>query len=396
MLWSNRGWVRLLLGVGWAWCILAWAPWSPVAGNVVRGDGLIIAGRPAGVTGPQMDAQILSPAPRRFNSPVLLEQTHTVQPGETLSGIAARYGLDLATLSAANGLTRPDRLEAGRVLRIAATPIATAQLPADGPVAHLRAWPWPPAQGQTLVIWLRLNEAGPVAVSLDADRALVVADGQHAWALLPIAPNATPGLRQLIIASAGVTATLPTPLQPTAFAVQQIPASASDPILSQPVRVNAEYERMTALFASISAGGWTPQQRFRLPLTGQPERTSPFGTRRTYGAGAELTPHLGEDFAAAPGTPVLAPAPAVVVLAEPLFVRGNAVVLDHGRGVFTGYWHLQSIAVAVGDRVTTGQKIGEVGSTGLSSGPHLHWEMRVAGVAVDPLQWVAEQAVGEK
>jgi murein DD-endopeptidase MepM/ murein hydrolase activator NlpD len=77
----------------------------------------------------------------------------------------------------------------------------------------------------------------------------------------------------------------------------------------------------------------------------------------------------------------------VVVLAEPLFVRGNAVVLDHGRGVFTGYWHLQKLEVKAGDRVVAGQMLGEVGSTGLSTGPHLHWEMRVRGVAVDPLQW---------
>jgi murein DD-endopeptidase MepM/ murein hydrolase activator NlpD len=77
-----------------------------------------------------------------------------------------------------------------------------------------------------------------------------------------------------------------------------------------------------------------------------------------------------------------------VVLADQLFVRGNAVVIDHGRGVLTGYWHMQAIKVKVGERVETGQMLGEVGTTGLSTGPHLHWEMRVNGVAVDPMQWV--------
>jgi murein DD-endopeptidase MepM/ murein hydrolase activator NlpD len=77
-----------------------------------------------------------------------------------------------------------------------------------------------------------------------------------------------------------------------------------------------------------------------------------------------------------------------VVLADQLFVRGNAVVIDHGRGVLTGYWHMQVIKVKVGERVGTGQMLGEVGTTGLSTGPHLHWEMRVNGVAVDPMQWV--------
>jgi len=98
--------------------------------------------------------------------------------------------------------------------------------------------------------------------------------------------------------------------------------------------------------------------------------------------------HAGEDFAVPPGTPVLAPAAGTVVLAEPLFVRGNAVVIDHGRGVYSGYWHMQSLSVKAGDRVSPGEVLGTVGSTGLSTGAHLHWEMRVDGIAVDPLQWV--------
>ncbi len=77
-----------------------------------------------------------------------------------------------------------------------------------------------------------------------------------------------------------------------------------------------------------------------------------------------------------------------------MFVRGNAVVLDHGNGVFTGYWHMSELDVKPGEAVETGQLLGKVGSTGLSTGAHLHWEMRVAGVAVDPLQWWAGEAGG--
>jgi len=69
-------------------------------------------------------------------------------------------------------------------------------------------------------------------------------------------------------------------------------------------------------------------------------------------------------------------------------VRGNAVILDHGHGVFTGYWHLASLNVRAGERVDVGHVLGTVGNTGLSTGPHLHWELRISGVAVDPLQWV--------
>jgi murein DD-endopeptidase MepM/ murein hydrolase activator NlpD len=76
-----------------------------------------------------------------------------------------------------------------------------------------------------------------------------------------------------------------------------------------------------------------------------------------------------------------------VVLAEPLDVRGQSVIIDHGLGVFSGFWHLSRIDVTVGQKVGKEQVIGLVGNTGLSTGPHLHWEMRVLGVPVDPFQW---------
>jgi len=93
---------------------------------------------------------------------------------------------------------------------------------------------------------------------------------------------------------------------------------------------------------------------------------------------------------AAAGVPVYAPARGVVVLAEPLAVRGQAVILDHGWGVFSGFWHLSQIDVTVGQEVERGQPIGLVGNTGLSTGPHLHWEVQVRSVPVDPVQWTKE------
>jgi murein DD-endopeptidase MepM/ murein hydrolase activator NlpD len=80
----------------------------------------------------------------------------------------------------------------------------------------------------------------------------------------------------------------------------------------------------------------------------------------------------------------------VVVLAEPMAVRGNAVIIDHGGGVFTGYWHMSEMKVAAGMEVATGDVLGLVGNTGLSTGAHLHWELRIDGVAVDPMQFLDE------
>lgn len=80
-----------------------------------------------------------------------------------------------------------------------------------------------------------------------------------------------------------------------------------------------------------------------------------------------------------------------VVFAAPLPIRGNSVIIDHGLGVLSGYHHLSEIAVAVGQQVNAGDVIGRVGATGLATGPHLHWEVIVRGVTVDPLVWTERE-----
>jgi len=115
--------------------------------------------------------------------------------------------------------------------------------------------------------------------------------------------------------------------------------------------------------------------------------TSPFGSRRQYGDRPPGSCHAGLDLRGAVGVPVCAAAPGTVALADALQVRGNAVILDHGLGVFSGYFHLDSIEVEPGQEVLAGDLIGTVGATGLVTGSHLHWEVRVGGVAVDPAEW---------
>jgi murein DD-endopeptidase MepM/ murein hydrolase activator NlpD len=120
--------------------------------------------------------------------------------------------------------------------------------------------------------------------------------------------------------------------------------------------------------------------------------TSFFGTRRLYQSPSyeSYGYHEGVDFDGEVGSPVYAPAAGVVVLAEPLFVRGNAVVIDHGWGIYTGYWHLSQIDVEVGQRVAPGDQIALVGHTGLSTGAHLHWDFWVNGTNVNALQWTEQ------
>ena len=120
--------------------------------------------------------------------------------------------------------------------------------------------------------------------------------------------------------------------------------------------------------------------------------TSRYGNRRTYiGQGTELTVngfHTGLDFGGGVGLPITAPANGVVVFAGPLTVRGNATIIDHGWGVYTGYWHQSEIKVQVGQTVQQNEIIGLVGGTGRVTGPHLHWEVWVNNIQVDPLDWL--------
>lgn len=119
--------------------------------------------------------------------------------------------------------------------------------------------------------------------------------------------------------------------------------------------------------------------------------TSRFGNRRSYNGSPYNLFHTGLDIAGGAGTEIFAPADGVVVFTGPLTVRGNATMIDHGWGVYTGYMHQSEIKVKVGDLVKAGQVIGLVGGTGRVEGPHLHWEVWAGGVQVDPLEWLEKE-----
>jgi murein DD-endopeptidase MepM/ murein hydrolase activator NlpD len=103
-----------------------------------------------------------------------------------------------------------------------------------------------------------------------------------------------------------------------------------------------------------------------------------------YG-GEERDWHKGHDFAVPTGTPVYAPAAGVVTLAQLTFFNGNLIILDHGDRLFTIYAHLSEMNVKPGGKVKAGQLIGRVGTTGRSSGPHLHWGAYWQNLAIDPI-----------
>lgn len=122
---------------------------------------------------------------------------------------------------------------------------------------------------------------------------------------------------------------------------------------------------------------------FLAPLAGTERVTTYFGEIR-FVNGVETGRHSGMDFGTSTGTPIMAPSQGIVVMAEQLIVTGWSIVIDHGMNLFTVYYHCDTIAVREGERVRPGQVIGTVGSTGFSTGPHLHWTASIGNTPVDP------------
>jgi murein DD-endopeptidase MepM/ murein hydrolase activator NlpD len=161
-----------------------------------------------------------------------------------------------------------------------------------------------------------------------------------------------------------------------------------------------EDRKHTTRARSITAGERLWEGEFLMPLEGR--LTTAFGVIR-YINGVESERHSGLDIAAPRGTPVKVANSGKVNLAMSLNVTGNTVIIDHGFNLFSAYCHMDRLLVQEGDTVQKGDIVGEVGSTGFSTGPHLHWTISIGPVFVnpwlflekDPLEWItARQETG--
>ncbi|UCC76900.1 MAG: M23 family metallopeptidase [Anaerolineales bacterium] len=247
-------------------------------------------------------------------------------------------------------------------------------------------------QGHTLLVEVLANRPVTVTGALD-DRTLSFTPGPGgAWAVagMPVTAEVAAHPVQLSVVDSwggGISTTMSVMVMAADFGSEQIELPADRVYLLEPEVVREEAQQLGQVFAHV-----TPQpfwsSTFIWPHA--EEVTSPFGIRRTYNNG-QNSYHGGIDISAEAGAPVAASSDGRVALAEPLQVRGNAVILDHGLGVYSGYYHLSEILVAEGQQVAQGDVIGHAGNTGLSTGVHLHWEMRVGGVLVNPLEWTFRQ-----
>ncbi len=218
--------------------------------------------------------------------------------------------------------------------------------------------------------------AGGVAALAGVD--LEARPGPLPWRLLR--PMASGG--RLVVGRGTVT------VDPRHFATQALtlPPGQVDLDPATLARVEREQAELGAVLA-VSAGERLWRGPFRTPVAGG-RATGGFGLRRLLN-GQPRAPHAGFDWAAPRGTPVLAANAGRVALVGEYFFAGRLVVLDHGLGLFTLYFHLDERGVAPGERVRAGQPIGAVGATGRATGPHLHFGVWLAGARIDPMALLA-------
>ena len=249
------------------------------------------------------------------------------------------------------------------------------------------------AQGGTILV--RVEPAGSAASASASFRGRdypLIDDAAGLWAVIGAGDDADLGSATITLtlfdAAGDVTATFPLAVEvtPTDYPIEYITV----PPVGDPNGLRSADDVQTEL--NIRAGVYaqfTPEKlwsgAFILPSKGR--FTTVFGTTRSYNGGPAAVHHSGTDFAADEGSPVIAAAAGRVAYAGMLTTRGNSVIIDHGAGVFTAYHHLSRIDVGAGQYVAQGEQIGLVGMTGLATGPHLHWELVVGGINVDPVAW---------
>lgn len=209
-------------------------------------------------------------------------------------------------------------------------------------------------------------------------------------AFLPVKLGLTPGDQTLKVRCGGRDAKFIVPVVEGTFPESKLTV---DPKFDKapPPRV---VEESAAIAASWKLGSKTRlwKQPFLRPAKGID--TSPFGVKRTYNGKTEGR-HRGLDIDGATGEPIFAANDGVVVLAaDDFYFVGNAVFVDHGAGLFTLYFHMTKLNVALGDKVKRGQKLGTIGKTGRVTGPHLHFSVKLADTYVNPADLLA--FAGEK
>ena len=239
--------------------------------------------------------------------------------------------------------------------------------------------------GQTLVASFSTE---PDSASFDG-APLIVFPYRDSWrAVTPLSLSARPGAHTLRAVIRGEAASAAVTVLARRDAMIDLPVPTK---LAQTPKqlVRSLATTNTSINSAVTAVGTTIlfATPFGLPLADNRRISSPFGEVRK--TGEERIVHLGTDFSARRGAPVGAinAGTAIAAYADPTY--GNSVIIDHGRGIYSLYLHLDSIVVARGESVRKGSLIGTVGDSGMASGVHLHLSVKIRGQSVDPIQFVS-------
>ena len=376
-------------------------PLEPELGPVLRDDE-------AGENSPLAEAIANITTPDGGNPH--LPPTYVVKPGDTLFAIALELDIDMDELAAANGLVDVNVLQVGQVLTVP-NAVPLQDLPLVLPFLSIVFSEKYIAQGRTLAVSITLTSPATVTAFIknvqdltnQVNRPVVLSGQPHHnnevdhhgsrqyWGLVGLHALSEIGVYDLefvAVWASGAVATVTQQILVTngSYRSETIQVIAGRENLLAPEVIANEFAKLSNIWSQVTVQPlW--QGTFDYPVS-DTRVTSSFGTRRVYVGGTPASYHAGTDFGGGVGTPVYAPAHGIVVLAELLQVRGNAILIDHGLGLYSGYWHLSEFFVQPGAEVQPGTLIGHIGNTGLVTGPHLHWEMRLGGIAVDPLQWI--------
>jgi murein DD-endopeptidase MepM/ murein hydrolase activator NlpD len=255
---------------------------------------------------------------------------------------------------------------------------------------EIRVLPPSPQQGEVAVILVSgSTEARQVEGSLAGRSLHFFPHGTEHAAIAGIDLDATPGKtswRVGVVEARGKTRTMAGSIviRSRAFSVQRLtlPKVMVDLDPETERRASAEAAQLRAIYQTVTPDRlW--QGRFTRPVGGSGPGEG-FGARRIIN-GQPRMPHSGVDFAAERGAPVVAANRGRVALVADFFFAGRLVVLDHGLGLHTLYFHLDRIDVTDGAVVERGEPIGAVGATGRATGPHLHWGAQLGSARIDPL-----------
>ncbi len=278
-------------------------------------------------------------------------KVHTVGAGETWASIATRYDLDVATLEAVNpNLTPGASLLPGGTLII------------------------PPQRGVLTTLEAGQNLLGLALEYGLSPKELIKLNG------FTDASSLAAGQRVFLPARALSTTRL------TSAPNEELPTSAPASTTERRAQLQAQSVQLVSRAPQLLRNYKPPAQNYIWPLSRKGRVSSRFGRRNISVRGNTF--HAGVDIAAPPGTPILAVQDGVVTRSGWGGSYGYVVYLEHPNGAQTRYAHMRRVAVSRGQRVQQGDVLGEVGSTGASTGPHLHFELRFNGYAADPLGYL--------